>query len=338
MLTSLFFQQGGDPFDVLSPNRDLFTPELIFLIVIGFGIIIILFLMWFTWTRSMRKKAAKVTPQNDILDLIEEKAEPYSKGPYFDDMPDLDSLVDVSDLSRDTGELKPIVETPPEPVAPIAPPEPKIAAPLAHVETPMQADSPSITLNTGAIIETEDVLTIMRDPRDGRLVVQVDGVGYRTLVDSPEVKSGFIKVMKELSSVVTKPDDNPPAVEAEPEPKPKPLAPPVPTSAPIPPPPGPDGAMPGDLPKFRRDNDAPPMKKGEEIPELNIARAIEDYLQHKIKYSPEYENRNIHVLSALGGGVRIQVDTLFYEAVSDVEDVAVREFLLSTIQEWQERQ
>jgi hypothetical protein len=74
------------------------------------------------------------------------------------------------------------------------------------------------------------------------------------------------------------------------------------------------------------------------IPELDIAGAIETYLQHKLAQTPEYAGRKIHVHSAPGGGVRIQVDESFYDAVGDVTDAGVREFLSATIQEWQDRQ
>ena len=71
---------------------------------------------------------------------------------------------------------------------------------------------------------------------------------------------------------------------------------------------------------------------------LDLATAIETYLQHKLKHTPEYAEREIHVRSAPGGGVLIQVDAQFYEAVSDVEDDPIRQFLMATIQEWQESQ
>lgn len=106
--------------------------------------------------------------------------------------------------------------------------------------------------------------------------------------------------------------------------------------------------LPGDLPRYK-DNEYTSVhdsgglfrrKKLEvkPIPELDIAGAIEAFIQHKLAQMPEYAQRSIHVLPAPDGGVSIEVDGRFYDAVGDVEDQAVREFLSVSIQEWQSRQ
>ena len=210
-------------------------------------------------------------------------------------------------------------------------------------------------LNTGDIIQSEEIVSVLRDPRDGHLVVYIDEVGYRSLVDSPDVKSRFVNIMKELSNVVTQPDDSDlsetetinieESIESEPAQTPQPD--PIIKTAP-PPPINKEGAMPGDLPSFKLDDaEAKPVKKGrfgrvqmdyQPVPELDIASAIEAYLQHKLQHSPDYQGRNIHVHSSPTGGVLIQVDNQHYEAVSDVEDPEIRAFLSATIQEWQDRQ
>jgi len=104
------------------------------------------------------------------------------------------------------------------------------------------------------------------------------------------------------------------------------------------------GKLPGDLPSFKLDdNPMQKLKRGQKpsevapVPEINIAGAIEAYLQHKLSITPEYAGRNIHIYPAPGGGVSIQVDGQFFEAVSDVSDPDVREFLSDTITEWQDR-
>jgi hypothetical protein len=102
--------------------------------------------------------------------------------------------------------------------------------------------------------------------------------------------------------------------------------------------------LPGDLPKFKMPDTPPqPPKRGrkpvaEPIPEINIAGAIEAFLQHKLAFTPEYSTRSIHVRPASHGGVHIEVDNKLYDSVGDVEDAAVREFLTATIAEWQSRQ
>ncbi|MDZ4766818.1 MAG: hypothetical protein SGI73_19950 [Chloroflexota bacterium] len=103
-------------------------------------------------------------------------------------------------------------------------------------------------------------------------------------------------------------------------------------------------AVPGDLPKFRMPDKPEPPKRGRRtapdrtpIPEINIAAAIETYLQHKMVNSP-FARRSIHIRAAPHGGVVIEVDGSFYDAVGDVTDDATRTFIASAIEEWQSRQ
>jgi hypothetical protein len=106
--------------------------------------------------------------------------------------------------------------------------------------------------------------------------------------------------------------------------------------------------MPGDLPRFTLEEEPQKIKtrggllgrtKTEfvPVPELNIAGAIEAYLQHKLQNTPDFVGRSIHVNPTEDGGVAIEVDGTHYEAVSDVTDDTVRNFLSTTIQEWQQR-
>ncbi len=80
--------------------------------------------------------------------------------------------------------------------------------------------------------------------------------------------------------------------------------------------------------------------RGEEIEDQppGIAGQIEAYLQYRIALTPEHQNRSIHVRPAADGSVRIEVDGVFHETVGDIPDEAVREFVITVIQEWEERQ
>ena len=107
----------------------------------------------------------------------------------------------------------------------------------------------------------------------------------------------------------------------------------------------PDIPLPGDLPKFRMPEKIEPPKRGRvkpertPVPEINIAAAIESYLQHKLSMTGAFPGRSIHVSqSPLHGGVLIEVDGVFFEAVADIKDDAVREYIAAAIQEWQDRQ
>jgi hypothetical protein len=250
-----------------------------------------------------------------------------------------------------------------------------LSSPLAE-EPPKRAaidGTYSVKLNTGETVEAREVLAILRDSSDGRLIVQMGDTAYRSLASAPEAKQSFTKLVKELADVITKPDTAAPAQPKEEEPVTQPAEPPQqeelepkakeepvaqlgelaqePAPKPrvsAPPPVNPSGAMPGDLPSFKLEHNPMPQVKGgiigrqkfvpQAIPEINIPAAIEAYLQHKLQYTPEYGGRSIHVRSAPGGGVRIEVDGKFYDAVGDVAEEDVRTFLSETIQEWQERQ
>ncbi len=242
-----------------------------------------------------------------------------------------------------------------------------------------------VQLDNGDMTEAEELVIVLRDKRDGRLIVQIGEVAYRTLKHAPDAKKKFVKIMKELSTVVQS-DDAPPAPKAKPAKPRKVSTPPAPkpnleelrtlvedetpdapmlepdlrelasdeeeTPAAIPtepPPPLPDGTLPGDLPSFKLDDQ--PMREKETglfikrkkveyepPPNLDIAAAIESYLQYKLQYSPEMAERRLHIHNSPDGFIRIEVDGTFYEAVDDIDDKAVREFLRATIQEWQDRQ
>jgi len=164
---------------------------------------------------------------------------------------------------------------------------------------------------------------------------------------------------------VAKADDNPPerknfqvgtAQPVEPampnlrdliDTKPTPESKPAPTIKSTPPPPAPDGTMPGDLPSYKlADNPVRVEKKGrfgqkveiDPVPQLDLAAAIETYLQYKLQHPQDYQERKIHIHGTPTGTIRIQVDETYYDFVDEVEDSDVRAFLQQTIAEWQERQ
>jgi hypothetical protein len=217
-----------------------------------------------------------------------------------------------------------------------------------------------LSLADGSSVDAVEVMAVMRDVVNGNLIVQISDKAYQSLAESGDADSQdrFIKVMRELSQIAAKVNKAPvasptpatapePDVKAAPQPAPKPRL----TSALPPPPPTEEGALPGDLPKFRLEDQPPPVpppglirgviggKKppASPVPEINIAGAIEAYLQHRLRSVPEYTGRSIHVHPSPDGGVSIEVDGRFFDAVSDVDDAEVREFIATVIAEWQDR-
>lgn len=271
-------------------------------------------------------------------------AKPRTASAALDELPDLDLLV----------------ESPPARQQPAAP------------QRNPRSGTFSVNVGEGESAQAVEVVTILRDVVDGGLIIQMGDRAYRDLDNDEAFRSKFLKIMRELGPMVTQT----PAASASPTPATPPPAPkPAPASedaapsvrdlmddmpdeepdAAVPPAPKPrprpqttGGQLPGDLPKFTLEDKPQTIEKrggllGRKkteflpVPELDIPGAIEAFLQHKLVTTQAYPDRSIHVHPAEGGGVAIEVDGTFYDAVSDVEDAEVREYLSETIQEWQQR-
>lgn len=145
----------------------------------------------------------------------------------------------------------------------------------------------ALRMHDGGSTYAVEVLAILRNTENDQLIVQLDGIGYQTLADQPQVKARFTALMQELAQVVntltpasdrSAPTVPTPAVNTEAldttehlPAVPREVAaafsaddldfpdldvlsdvPPTWQAAPPPPPLG-DGAMPGDLPKVQSD-------------------------------------------------------------------------------------
>jgi hypothetical protein len=197
--------------------------------------------------------------------------------------------------------------------------------------------------------------------------VQMGDKAYQSVNNDADFKDRFNKIMRELAQVV-KPiaaptpapahsadfseNDTPTSVEEAEPPTPNvadlmqptaPAEPPISKPRLAAPPPPPTGVMPGDLPSFKLDdNPYERPKRGQKkevkpVPEVNIAGAIEAYLQYKLQHTPDYQGRSIHIYPSPDGGVSIEVEGRYYDAVGDIEDTEIREFIAGAIQEWQDR-
>lgn len=366
------------------------------------GLLFIFYLTWALYIRPQQRRKKEVAeaqasagpgfvtaPQPMTTDLTSD-ANPIT----LDDLKAASSSdVDEEDLppmsSFDTGDLPPLddllIDEIEEPAPPSQPEQSTATATTIIMPTYREITDQAhqVKLNRGDTTEAKEILTIMRDEDDGRLMILIGDKGFRTISEDADAKNTFKKVMKELSAVITKPDEKP-LRQSEPEkPEPEPMTqgpveqpksepkveeppatlgdlamkkpeektpPPVEekrTTTTMPPPPMPSGAMPGDLPSFKLEDNPAKETQGrfgrkkmeyEPVPELDIAGAIEAYLQYKMQHSDEFRGRNIHVLPSITGGVRIQVDDTSYAFVDEIEDEAVRAFLQETIAEWQDRQ
>lgn len=242
-----------------------------------------------------------------------------------DDMPDLNLLVGVP--ARQSAAAMP--------ASPAASPPPAVPARVARKGTF------AVSLSEGGNAEVVEVMAVLRDVVDGHLIVQMGDRAYQPGSADSDFSQRFSKVMRELSSSSSKsaaPTSPPIQTQSAP-----PAQPPTASTRVSPPPVTPDGRMPGDLPSFRlEDNPVQKHKRGQKseakpIPELDIAGAIEAYLQHKLRHTPEFAGRSIHIFPSPDGGVSIEVDGQYFDAVTSVTDPTVREFLSGAINEWQQR-
>jgi hypothetical protein len=291
----------------------------------------------------LRRRNTRIAQQNQVAPPS------FISDDMGSEMPDLDVLVNTAGLTQ------------PIPAAP--PPAPPRAA---------RKGTFLVAVNDGDATEAVEVMTILRDVVDGGLIVQMGDKAYQRVNNDQDFQERFNKVMRELAQVVAKPaasreavsapsaesaasepeesmsaaNPEPPAAsladlmqpDEQPAPRPPRPKPPAPPPASVP-----SGALPGDLPSFKLDdNPLEKRRRGQRnepkpVPEVNIAGAIEAYLQYKLRNTPDFQGHSIHIYPAPDGGVSIEVDGRYYDAVGDIQDNEVREFIAAAIQEWQER-
>jgi hypothetical protein len=299
-------------------------PPILIIMFCGSSIALVGVLAMIIGGRGKRARAAEAAtaPVPVPMDTTMYNAPPPSGG-SGGDLPDLDDLLNVSQTGA-------------------APPP-----------APVQRGTFSVKTAAGETVEVVSVMTVLRDVADGGLIIQIGDTVFRNppaLADA-EFKRRFNSTIRDLyqsisdTSLSTKATGEVTSAATEELPSvsysPAPAATPPPASTT---PPITTGAtLPGDLPKFKMPETIEKPKRGrrqpnEPIPEINIANAIEEFLQYKLLTSSQFPGRNIHVRAAPYGGLRIDVDDKSYEAVGDVEDSEVRAFLQTTIEEWQDRQ
>ncbi len=254
---------------------------------------------------------------------------------------DLPDLLMLTDLPEEMQESDLEAESAPYEV----PRAPQYAAAPVVLPTRVGGEV-AVRLADGQVARASEVLAVLRDGADDRLIVQFNGSAYRSLSAEPDARQVFNTLMKELAESITRPDTPRPATEPpviaqdapRPAPQPRPAAnvPPVTAS----------GGTPGALPNYRDIKETakpggflrPARMEIESVPELNLAGAIEAFLQHKLYQTGSFAGRSIHVHPAVGGGVAIEVDGTYYESIADVGEPDVRRFLQETIEEWQSQQ
>ncbi len=208
------------------------------------------------------------------------------------------------------------------------PPAPDPAPNSATAAFAAPAERPAPVPAADAPPDSVEVLRLWRDLSDGGLIVGVGGRLYRSAaeIDNPDVLRRLGGIARELAALT---GATPSAAVGAP------VAPPASTgmvwgapTAPV-------------VPGVIRAEPAKPVTKRRSQPEEpspgGIAAAVEEFLQFKLVGNPQFATRSIHIRPSADGGVLIEVDGHYYEAISDVIDPDVREFLASMMKEWEAR-
>jgi hypothetical protein len=217
-----------------------------------------------------------------------------------------------------------------------------VAAVVPVEETPMapattdSSSQESRNVNLGDAVE---VMRVWRDLSDGSLIIQMGDQRYRTMNDiqNPDLSRRFVAVVRELWAIV---NNAPARITGANE------------SAVVPPPSNSAGGMKSRMGLLSAEPEQPPRphmlkqvakqalgQTGPTQPEQpsGIANAVEDFLQFKLSTTPEFAKRSIHFRPSHDLGVRIEVDGHYYDAIGDVVDPDVREFLQELMREWEAR-
>lgn len=107
------------------------------------------------------------------------------------------------------------------------------STPTPRPSGPRQLGEAEVVLITGQTVRAREELVLLRDPADGRLIVQMPGVTYKSFLSAPAAKANFTQLMNELAKSLSQPEAVNTPVTPQPTP---PAAPPDPISVPPTPP------------------------------------------------------------------------------------------------------
>jgi hypothetical protein len=71
------------------------------------------------------------------------------------------------------------------------------------------------------------------------------------------------------------------------------------------------------------------------LPVLNLAKEINTIVQARLTYSPLAQTSRVEVISAMDGGIRINVNGTFYETPDEITDPEVKTLIKESIKQWE---
>jgi hypothetical protein len=207
------------------------------------------------------------------------------------------------------------------------------AASLPQEEIPpMKQDTASVPGGHSDPSDAVEVMRVWRDLSDGSLIIQMGDQRYRSVseIRSPELVRRFTAVVRELWSMINGTPGRSTGT--------------APTAS----------EAPGGLKARVTKTDSQPQKPGrlqkltqqvlgqsttqQPEPAGGIADAVEEFLQARLAASPQFAARSIHIRLSHDHGVSIEVDGHYYNAIDEVIDPDVRDFLFAIMKEWEARQ
>ncbi|MGD9099164.1 MAG: hypothetical protein PVF45_01705 [Anaerolineae bacterium] len=237
---------------------------------------------------------------------------------------------------------------------PAAPSEPvAVLPPAAEEPAPSHQPAPTPLAQTREPVPGDVLLMRVLRDSEGFLVVEVDGQRYRRLFDirDGEVGQRVLNIINRLAAFSKGRESR---VPLPPSPQPAQEVPQVP--APTLPSPPVDEIVERQSQAFldnlqqqpqtqrkksRITADPVPFRQRSEARDslisLNLAAEIDQLLQIRIKASPEFSQRFIHVDTAPDGGLRFRVDDGRYSGIDEIPDPQVQALMRDTIAEWEAR-
>jgi hypothetical protein len=233
---------------------------------------------------------------------------------------------------------------------PATPPEPVAALPPAAEEpAPVRQPPPTPLAQTREPVPGDVLLMRVLRDREGLLVVEVDGQRYRRLFDIRDGEVGQ-RVLNIINLLAAFSKGRESRVPLPPSPQPVQEVPqaPAPTLPPA------DAVVEKESQAFldqlqqqaqpkktRITTDPVPFRPRNEARDglisLNLAAEIDQLLQIRVKASPEFSQRFIHVDTAPDGGLRFRVDDGRYSGIDEIPDPQVQALMRATIAEWEAR-
>jgi hypothetical protein len=264
-----------------------------------------------------------------------QQGRPAASGPALPE-PDLDLLTTLPDFDLNTLPMPEAPTNPPAVIEAQVVSQNTITPPvLASQEIRLNMAQPDSDKMPADLSDAVEVLRVLRDMSDGRIIIQIGNQYYRSPAEikAPELLRRFNAIVAELAAMVGLGGGNRPNIT--------PL-PPAGSSGPVSNTPIGLKNKVGTITPLAPASQPEPATKGKrgkasEPTGPSFAEAVENFLQYRLLANPQWATRSIHIRPSHDQGIRIEVDGYHYEGIAEVVDPDVRDFLTVVMKEWENR-